>query len=62
MLSLVKGETLGVEGWQNGFWSEQENWCGVATKEGLKDEQIKLLKQNCGDLVMDNDISYYGKP
>ena len=47
-----------VEDWREKFLLGAENALRTRPKdeEGVKDEQIKKLKQKIGDLVLDNDI------
>ncbi|MGD9849625.1 MAG: hypothetical protein AB7T38_00025 [Nitrospirales bacterium] len=47
-----------MESWQEQFLRAVENGLRrrPKDKEGLKDEQIKKLKQKIGDLVVENDV------
>ena len=71
VMSILKGETSAaeaarkhglraaeVEAWKAQFLLGAENALRSRPKdeEGLKDEQIKKLKQKIGDLVMDMEI------
>ena len=71
ILSILKGETTAqeaarkhdltvaeVEEWKEKFLGAGENALRSRPKdeEGLKNEQIKRLKQKAGELVMDLDI------
>ena len=71
VISILKGETTmqeaarkhdltvaEIEDWKDKFLSAGENALRSRPKdeEGLKEEQIKKLKQKVGELVMDLDI------
>jgi transposase-like protein len=71
VMSILKGETsiqevarlhgltiAEIEDWKDKFFSAGENALRARPRdeEGLKDEQIKKLKQKVGELVMDLDI------
>lgn len=71
VMSILKGETsmqeaarkhgltvAEVEEWRDRFLSGAENALRSRPKDedGQKDEQIKLLKQKVGELVLDMDI------
>jgi transposase-like protein len=71
VVSILKGETsvakaarthgltvAEVDNWREKFLLGAENALRTRPKdeEAVKDEQIKMLKQKIGDLVLDNDI------
>lgn len=71
VLQILKGETSAqeaarkhgltvaeVEGWMEKGLAAMENQLRSRPRddEGLKDEEIKRLKQKVGELVLDNDI------
>lgn len=70
-MRILKGETLveeaarqrgltvrNVEDWQDQFLRAAENGLSRPPKdeEALKEEQIKILKQKIGELVVENDV------
>ena len=71
VLSVLRGETsaqeaarkhgltvLEIEDWQERVLSGAENSLRAKPRddEGLREEELKRLKQKVGELVMDNDI------